>query len=645
MTLFRIAMQNVKNSFFNYLMYFISIVFSVFVFFSFKSIEYNEALSSLGEKTRMSINTSSIVIVVFVFLFIYYSNSFFFNRRRREVGTYSLLGMRKNQIGKIFLYETFLMGIVAILIGIFLGLLFSKLMTMMLVKLMNEMIVVNMNLSIKALVQTLAVFLIIFIVIGIRNTIVIRNKRIIELFNKYPEKYKFKKFIKLKCVLGVLLIAISYLMSISYFIAENIMLSVFILVTIIPGTFLFFSSTMYMIIDAVKKRKSFYYKGQNLIAFSELGFKLKSNSSVLAVIAILIATSVTMLGFTISLYYDIDRNISENYKYSYTINLGNSYVNNEIDKLLYKYKKDNKIIFDKIIELIDKDINIEMYYKNRNSYIEDRTSVDIIRESDFKKLRQYQNNNYEELTSKESVYYVSDSYKKIFFKDFEIEKINLHIKDANEYDINLFKVQKSILEPEINSQATFDLIVVKDDVFNQLKLHGNSRLIRLIDIKNEKKELDLTLKFKNIVSENMKFTYPFNFTSSIESYDNLIKLSGLMLFIGIFLSVVFLLCTGSIILFKQLSNIYDDKERYIMLIKLGANNKDIEKIISKQLKVIFLMPLVVGTVHNLFAMSIAQKFIPRSLLVPIIITLVIYFIGYFIYYFLTLKYALNMIKE
>ncbi|HGM1148027.1 TPA: ABC transporter permease [Clostridioides difficile] len=411
----------------------------------------------------------------------------FFNRRRREVGIYSLLGMRKNQIGKIFLYETFLMGIVVILIGIFLGLLFSKLMTMMLVKLMNEMIVVNMNLSIKALAQTLAVFLIIFIVIGIRNTIVIRNKRIIELFNKSPKKYRFKKFIKLKCALGVLLIAISYLMSISYFIAENIMLSVFILVTIIPGTFLFFSSAMYMIIDAVKKRKSFYYKGQNLIAFSELGFKLKSNSSVLAVIAILIATSVTMLGFTISLYYDIDRNISENYKYSYTINLGNSYVNNEIDKLLYKYKKDNKIIFDKTIELIDKDINIEMYYKNGNSYIEDRTSVDIIRKSDFKKLRQYQNNNYEELTSKESVYYVSDSYKKIFFKDFEIEKINLHLKDTNEYDINLFKVQKSILEPEINSQATFDLIVVKDNVFNQLKLHENSRLIRLIDIKNEKK--------------------------------------------------------------------------------------------------------------------------------------------------------------
>lgn len=537
------------------------------------------------------------------------------------------------------------MGTLAILIGIFLGLLFSKLMTMMLVKLMNEMIVVKMNLSIKALVQTLDVFLIIFVVIGVRNTIVIRNKRIVELFNKSPEKYRVKKFIKLKGILGVLLITIFYLMSISYFIAENIMLSVFILITIIPGTFLFFLSVMYMIIDAIKKRKSFYYKGRNLIAFSELGFKLKSNSSILASIAILIATSVTMLGFTISLYYDTDRNINENYRYSYTINAENPHVNNEIDKLLYKYKKDNKIIFDKTIELIDRDVNLEMNYKNGNSYKEDRTYVDFIRESDFKKLRQYQNNTYEELTSKEYVYYVSDSYKKILFKDFDIKKINIHLKDKNEHDTNLLTVQKIILEPEINSQATLDLIVVKDGVFNQLKSKGNSRLIRLIDIENEKKELDLTLKLKNTVNENMQFTYPFNFTSSAESYNNLIKLSGLMLFIGMFLSVVFLLCTGSIILFKQLSNIYDDKNRYIMLTKLGANNRDIEKIISKQLKVVFLLPLVVGTIHNLFAMSIVQKFIPRSLLTPIIITLVIYYIGYFVYYFLTLKYAQNMIME
>ncbi|MGO1043421.1 ABC transporter permease [Clostridioides difficile] len=643
MSLFKIAIKNVKKNFLSYFMYFVSIVFSVFIFFSFKSIEYNEALSLLGRKAKIGINTSSIVIVVFVFLFIYYSNSFFFNRRRQEIGTYRLIGMRKNQIGRIFLYETFLMGAFAILIGISLGFLFSKLMAMILVKLMKEIIVVKMTLSIRALIQTLGIFLIIFVVIGIRNIIVISNKKIVELFKKSPEKYTNKRFIKLKGILGVLLIVFSYLMSVSYFIVENIMFSVFILITIIPGTFLFFSSIMSIIIDVAKKKKSFYYKGRNLIAFSELEFKLKNNSRVLAIIAILIATSVTMLGFTISLYYDIDRNINENYKYSYTINAENSFVNNEIDKLLYKYKENNKILFDKTVELINRDVKFRLYYKKGGLYRENTVLVDFIKESDFKKLRQYQNSNYEELTSKEHVYYVSDSYKKMFLKSTGTQKIDVYLKEKE--NMSLFTVQKNILEPEINSQSTFDLIVVKDKVFNRLKSDGESRLLRLIDIKNEKKEFYMSLRLKNIVDKNMESTYPFNFTSSVENYNNLIRLSGLMLFIGIFLSVVFLLCTGSIILFKQLSNIYDDKERYIMLKKLGANNQDIEKIISKQLKVVFLLPLIIGTIHNLFAMSIAQKFITRSLFTPIIITLVIYYISYFIYYFITLKYAQNMIID
>ncbi|MCC0652036.1 ABC transporter permease [Clostridioides sp. ES-S-0001-03] len=643
MSLFKIAIKNIKKNFLSYFMYFVSIVFSVFIFFSFKSIEYNEALNLLGRKTKIGINTSSIVIVVFVFLFIYYSNSFFFNRRRQEIGTYSLIGMRKNQIGRIFLYETFLMGIFAILIGISLGFLFSKLMTMILVKLMKEIIVVKMTLSIRALIQTLGIFLIIFVVIGMRNIIVIRNKKIVELFKKSPEKYTNKRFIKLKGTLGVLLIVFSYLMSVSHFIVENIMFSAFILITIIPGTFLFFSSIMSIIIDVAKKKKSFYYKGRNLIAFSELGFKLKNNSRVLAIIAILIATSVTMLGFTISIYYDIDRNINENYKYSYTINAENSLVNNEIDKLLYKYKEDDKVLFDKTVEFISRDVNFKLYYKKGGVYRENTVIVDFIKESDFKKLRQYQNSNYEELTSEKHVYYVSDSYKRMFLKSTGTQKIDVYIKEKEK--MNLFTVQKNILEPEINLQSTFDLIVVKDNIFNRLKSGGESRLLRLIDIKNEKKEFDMSLRLKNIVDKNMESTYPFNFTSNVENYNDLIRVSGLMLFIGIFLSVVFLLCTGSIILFKQLSNIYDDKERYIMLKKLGANNQDIEKIISRQLKVVFLLPLIVGTIHNLFAMSIAQKFITRPLLIPIITTLAIYYIGYFIYYFITLKYAQNMIID
>ena len=141
----------------------------------------------------------------------------------------------------------------------------------------------------------------------------------------------------------------------------------------------------------------------------------------------------------------------------------------------------------------------------------------------------------------------------------------------------------------------------------------------------------------------MKFSYPFNFTSKVKSYTELMQIGGLMLFIGTFLSIVFLLCTGSIILFRQLSSIYDDKDRYTILKKIGAGNKDIEKILSKQLKIIFILPFIIGALHSLFAMMILQKIISRSIIIPVTITLILYLLGYFMYYLITFKYAKEMI--
>ncbi|RDY23828.1 ABC transporter permease [Romboutsia maritimum] len=641
MNLFNISLKNVKNSFSNYIMYFVSIIFSVFIFFSFKSIQYNEALSILGDKSRTSINAASSVIALFSFLFIYYSNGFFLNRRKQEIGTYSMLGMRKNQIGKIFLYETFLMGIGAIIIGIILGFLFSKLMTMMLIKIMGVSVIVKMNLSVKALIQTIIVFIAIFIIIGVRNILVIKNKKLIDLFKKQSEKQSKNKFVKIKGVLGIALIVLSYAIANSDFIIKEISFAPVILVTIVPGTFLFFSSAVSLILNLVKNKKSLYYKGRNLIAFSELSYKIKSNSKILATIAILIATSATILGFTISFYYDINRNIQENYKYSFTINAENEAVNKKVDNILNKYYKSNKVKYDKVIELLKRDVNYDIVYKyKKDGFKENReASINIIRESDFKSLRKYKGEEYNDLSSDENIHFVSDEYSRSFIKSIANTKLN--IKD----DKKTFKVEEDINHLQLNEQSTFDLVVVKDNVFDLLKKKDNLVKLRVIDVSQGKELLKMSLEIEKVVNDNMKFNYPFNFTSQIASYRSLIEMNGLMLFIGVFLSAVFLLCTGSIILFKQLSSIYDDKDRYIMIKKLGANNKDIERMLSKQLKIVFLLPLIVGTMHNLFAMALLQKLMPRSIVVPVIVTLAIYYTGYFMYYFITLKYAKDMVLD
>jgi putative ABC transport system permease protein len=633
MNLFNIAMKNVKNSVSNYIMYFMSVVFSVFIFFSFKSIQYNEALATINKNLKVSINAASIILALFSLMFIYYSNFFFVNRRKEEIGTYSLLGMRKKQIGKMFIYESFIIGAVAIFLGIALGFIFTKIITMILVKLMGEILVVKMGLSLKVVWQTIITFSGIFIIIGVRNNILIRKKKIIDLFKDETEIISTKKSSAIKGLIGMILMGISYMIAKSESLFYENWLVFVILILIIPGTFLFFSSAISLILNFVKKNKGFYYKGRNLIAFSEVSHKISSNSKILATIAILIATSVTMLGFTVSLYYDIDKNIKENYKFSYNINAENEKVNSGIDNILEKYKDSYLMKFDRTIELINKDVNYELVNKTEKKSELCESIVQFIKESDFQNIMRYYNREHSDLKTSNDIYYIKEKNKSLIYEALENKSINL--KDENKS----FKVSKEYDELLLNMDSTYELVVVKDSVFNEFKTKENIYKLRAIKIDNEKKSLEMARSIQKLVEENIKFNYPFNFTSSITEHKELMQVYGLMLFIGIFLSIVFLLCTGSIILFKQLSGIYDDKERYKMLRKLGATNKDIKKMLSKQLKLIFICPVIVGTVHNLFAMSIAQKIIQRPIVVPVLTTLCVYYIGYLMYYFITLKYA------
>ena len=632
MSLFSLSLKNVKNSLSNYVMYFISIVFSVFIFFTFKSIQYNNALLVLSNSKQAGINGASIVIAVFSFLFIYYSNAFFFNRRKQEIGTYNLLGMRKNNIARLFLYESFIISIGAIIIGVALGFLFSKLMTMLLMKLMGEFVIVKMNLSIKALIQTIIIFIVIFVIISIRNTLAIKRKKLIDLFKKESEiKIQKKKSIVLG-ILGITLIIIGYLFAISSIIEQEIMLAPLVLIIILPGTFLFFSSALSVILDIIKKNKIFYYRGRNLVAFSQLSYNIKSNSRILSTISILIATSITILGFNISYYYDINRNINTNYKYSYNIVADNDNVNKKINKVLEKYK--NNINLDKIVDLIESQANYMSIEKNTNIPRYTNDNIEIMKESDFKQIDS--SNEYRKLDSDKHIYYTNDYYRLRIYNPIDGNKVSINNKE--------FIVQKEIIEPVSNIQSTFNVVIVTDNMYEQLKENSKHRKLRFINLKN-KDSLKLANKLETIVNDNIDFTYPFNFTSSEKSYSEFMQMGGLMLFIGIFLSTIFLLCTGSIILFKQLSSIYDYKDRYIILKKIGANNKDIEKILSKQLKVIFILPLIIGTMHSLISMTIMQKLIAKSIVVPIVITLILYLIGYYIYYLITMKYAKNMIVD
>ncbi|MBU3179382.1 ABC transporter permease, partial [Clostridium estertheticum] len=491
--------------------------------------------------------------------------------------------------------------------------------------------------SLNAIMQTIGVFAILFIIIGIKNNIMIRSTKLINFFKQEREVINTKKVsLIVKGILGIILIIMSYVTASSNMFFDNIAMAPMVLIMIIPGTFLFFSSAISVMLNLIKKNKYFYYKGNNLIAVSELSYKISSNYKILSTVAILVATCVTALGFTVSLYYDINKNIADNYKFSYNINAQNKIVNSKINKILDENKNNHKIQFDKTIDFLEKEVKYDLIVKKDKTKAA-YNSIQIIKESDFQSIMKYQNRSYSNLKNKNDIYYLADEGMARYYESLKNKEMNL--PDENK----TFIINKQYTDLLFNMESTSNLVVVKDNVFNEFKTKEKIYKLRSIDISDENTAINMSKDIENIVNKDIEFKHPYNFTSSITMHKELIESCGLMLFIGIFLSIIFLLCTGSILLIKQLSSIYDDKDRYTMLKKLGAKDKNIKKILSKQLKVMFLLPLIVGTMHSLFAIGIVQKVIPRPIVVPVIITLGVYYLGYFVYYFITLKYAENMI--
>ncbi|HBQ86951.1 MAG TPA: ABC transporter permease, partial [Syntrophomonas sp.] len=182
MTLFSITAKNIKKNFQNYFIYFFSMVFSIVVFYIFTSIQYNDqVVQIIGKRTHLMLNVGSISVAVFSAIFMGYSNSFFTRKRKKEIGLYSLLGLQKRQVARMLFYENLVMGMVALFIGIAAGSLFSKLFVMLFFRLMGHFVQVYFAISPQAILNTIMVFLIIFMVISLHAYSLIYRFKLVDL--------------------------------------------------------------------------------------------------------------------------------------------------------------------------------------------------------------------------------------------------------------------------------------------------------------------------------------------------------------------------------------------------------------------------------------------------------------------------------
>lgn len=641
MTLFNIARKNIKKDFKNYFLYFASMTFSIIIYFTFISLKYTDTIvESAASSTNVQsvFNGASVVLMVFVAIFIWYSNAFFTRRRKKEIGLYSLLGVRKKQIGRMLFYENFLMGLLSLVVGVLIGSGLSKFFVSILMKVMGYEAIANFAISIEAIINTFIVFIMIIAITSLHGYRLIYRFKLIELFQADKEKEEDPKASVFLALLSLVLVGFGYYLALEDIVESELWQKIgllatplVILILIIIGSYLLFSTLSVYFLRLARKNKRSFWKGTNLISVSQLLYRMKGNARTLTIIAVLSATTLTAVGGSYSFYY----NTKENAEVANPNSM--MFISNDEEK--------NKEIHEEIVLADAHDIiyhesvpsfKVEVDTTQLNNHIgQARAYYSIISNESFNELAELQGQE-DRMSLKENEAAILDAgYYEGLSPEYVDQSIPLEVGELQE-EITFKELKKYSV---LNMKTAGITAVVSDELFAELAKETETLNLEIYEVKNQQDAEALDKKLSGLLPEEALYA------SFYEVYAAGMESNGLFIFIGVFLGLVFIAATGSIIYFKQLSEASADKERYQVLHKIGLNKKEIRRSISKQVFVVFALPLVVGIVHSSVALTALSGLLQTNLLVPILICIGIYTLIYVAYYFLTVHTYYKIVTE
>lgn len=609
-----------------------SMVFSIMIYFTFTSIQFNKQVIQLTQaslKVDTSFKAAAIIIAVFSAVFIWYSNSFFTKLRKKEVALYCMLGVKKRQVARMLFYENLAMGSVALIVGILIGALFSKLFVMILLRIMSFNVTVIFQFSLEALLNTFVVFIILFVITSLHSYSLIYRFQLIELFKSEKTGQKPPKVFIPFALLALILIGSGYYLALTFNYKNLITILIILIITVI-GTYFLFSTLLIFLIKAFKRNKRTYYKNLNIVNTSQLLHRIKSHSRTLATIAVLSATTITAMGTAACLYYDQVSNISKYSPFSYTYYNKNAdkALDNKIQTIIAKHPK-NKIINTCSLNLLV----LQSRYPNFNKLLSSNlknpyevTKIGVISESEYRNLCKYLNSPESFALKSGEAFLFMNFYSKDFFES-PLNKKVFFKTNGNDVSIKIKGFTDNLIFNRVHLSSLYspDTLVVKDALFSILSKGNTVYPLTNVNIKVPTESGELSNELKKLTSISCYYY----------TYFDIITRYGMTIFLAAFIGLVFLICTGSIIFFKQLSEANEDKSSYRILKKLGVSSSEIKASLSKQIALVFGFPLLVGILHSLAALSMLRPILTTNIFLPEIITILLYTLIYLVYYFAT----------
>lgn len=604
----KLAITNIKNNRQFYFPYLLTGIITVAMFYIMCALESNPGIQSmpgakdLGLILRLGIG----VIGIFAVIFLFYTNSFIIKRRKKELGIYNILGMEKRHIAKILSKEAFFTAIIAIGGGLVTGVLFHKLACMLLYRMIGFNGGITFSFSKKGVMITAILFAIVYLLTYIYDLFQVQLANPIELLQSGNKGEREPKTKAIMAVLGVLCLGAGYFIAITTKNPIKALTLFFVaVILVIIGTYLLFTAGSIALLKILRRNKGYYYQTKHFTSVSGMIYRMKQNAVGLANICILSTMVLVAVSTTVSLYVGVEDIMKERYP-------------NEIN--IRAYYDTGAPSEDSIAPIVEKSVKesgrkirheedyLELYFaaiKDQGQYSLDKEKVKtagdrvsgfvVLTREDCKKKY---NEEIPELAENEVALF---TIKKTDMDTLVLENRSYHVKEIKQFqNTEDFETIADMMDEYyyviVNDVQDMErLWQLQKDIYQE-NSSSISRQVRLdIDGDSEQKKEC----FENIKTalgpEQAKARILIDSRQS--SLDEFYQIYGGFLFLGLFLGILFLMITVLIIFYKQISEGYDDKERFSIMEKVGMSNNEVKATIRSQVRTVFFLPILMAAVH------------------------------------------------
>ncbi|MDO4942928.1 MAG: ABC transporter permease [Lachnospiraceae bacterium] len=677
--LFKLSINNIKKSMRDYAVYFFTLIVGVAVFYVFNAIHSQTVMMDISKNTMeiielmegMLSGVSVFVAMIMGFLIIY-ATRFLIKRRNREFGLYMLLGMGKRKISMILFGETFLIGLISLGVGLIFGVCISQFMSILVARLFEaDMTEFQFVFSKDACIQTIAYFCLMYLVVIIFNTIMVGRYQLIDLLqsDKKTEKIRMKN----PWICMIVFIISAAVLGYAYYLVTEGFTEIDagrIYLPIVLGavsTFFIFWSLSGLMLKVVMSIKNVYYRGLNSFVFRQFASKINTMVVSMTIICLMLFVTICVLSSALSMNHSMNTNAKELAPADIQLikrrNLDDSWmeqgytkkdIQNSRISLLEEYKKAG--------------LNLEKYlgdYVQYNIYATDELTLGDTFGSKLKEVQMV----YSSLTydTAETIMSVNDynrvaslyGNKTYSLKDDEYMIVGdfesmMNLRDQALEKGEAIEVFGHMLKPKYNScQRGFvemaanhvngGIILIPDDAVDTDYIEYDG--ITGNYMSNDKQKTEAA--FKEEIKEKTEISYVS--TSRLEILENSIGLGAMVVFIGMYLGIIFLISCAAILALKELSESADNVERYDMLRKIGTDEKMILGALFQQIGIFFLFPLILACVHSYFGIRfctmLLETFGKEKIMQSVLETAGIIVLIYGGYFLITYLCSKNMIQK